>query len=80
MENILFFLDSFKKLSANPRVELFSPLDLFEMKNVTKVIDSLVTFAEFASTKLPEGLKFKELGPDDLIFSPREVKNFGGKF
>jgi hypothetical protein len=58
MENILFFLDACKKMSVAPKGDLFIPLDLFELKNINKVIDGLIAFAETASKRLEPHLKF----------------------
>ncbi len=58
MENILFFLDACKKVGASPKGDLFIPLDLFELKNINKVIDGLIAFAEAATKRLPRELAF----------------------
>jgi hypothetical protein len=75
MENILFFLDACKKLAVNPRGELFQPLDLFEMKNINKVMDCLVTFAEAASKRLPENLRYNAMMAEQFLFSELELNN-----
>lgn len=75
MENILFFLESCKKIQVNPKAELFQPLDLFEMKNISKVMDVLVAFAEAASKKLPENLAFNSTFAEQLVFSELELNN-----
>lgn len=68
MENILFFQEAVKamgvgsKLTRNvkPDEPLFSPIDLFENKNLNQVVDVLIDFAVLATEKFKFEPKFQK--------------------
>jgi len=79
MENILFFLDASKKIGASPKGDLFIPLDLFELKNINKVIDGLIAFADAASKRLSPDLIFDLDSMGEFSFSQTEMYNVAAR-
>mmetsp|Transcript_24220 Transcript_24220/g.33960 ORF Transcript_24220/g.33960 Transcript_24220/m.33960 type:complete len:719 (-) Transcript_24220:67-2223(-) len=73
MENHLFFLEALKQLGLEKQGELFSPTDLFEFKNINKVVDVLITLGEVATNEWKFVPAFKRIKLGQLTFSNEEM-------
>jgi hypothetical protein len=79
MENIWFFLEATKKLGIDPRQDLFEPPDLFESKNIGKVVEGLVAFATVSTEKLAFTPRFAVTSLGKSEFSELEMNTLANK-
>lgn len=75
MENIWFFLEACTKIGVHPKQDLFVPTDLFESKNIGKVVDCMISLGQVASEKFPTVPKFSLHNVSEQDFSRTEIES-----
>eukprot|EP01114_Cavostelium_apophysatum_P019473 TRINITY_DN6291_c0_g1_i2.p1 TRINITY_DN6291_c0_g1~~TRINITY_DN6291_c0_g1_i2.p1 ORF type:complete len:499 (+),score=164.68 TRINITY_DN6291_c0_g1_i2:111-1607(+) len=80
MENIWFFLEACRSLGIHTKTDLFLPTDLFEAKNINKVVETLFMFAEQVSAQFPDFQpSFKHVESGTHEFSDLQMNSFADK-
>eukprot|EP01117_Protostelium_nocturnum_P016434 TRINITY_DN6501_c0_g1_i1.p1 TRINITY_DN6501_c0_g1~~TRINITY_DN6501_c0_g1_i1.p1 ORF type:complete len:604 (+),score=145.86 TRINITY_DN6501_c0_g1_i1:235-1812(+) len=74
MENIQLFLNFCQEQAGMDEVELFDTADLFEGKNLPKVINTLLLLDQVAGTKWKFHPRLKKIDEEKFQFSEQEVK------